>query len=67
MDQLAAAGAGNRNPANFGIVTDDRAIGARKANIKFESVAAMSQGEIERSKSIFGNRPGRTCAAMAQE
>ena len=66
MDQLAAGCARNCDLADFGIVTDDRAIGARKANVKFEAIAAMSQSEVERGESIFGNGLGRTCATMAQ-
>ena len=67
MDQLATGRARNRDLADFGIVTDDGAIGARKTNVKFETVAAMPQSEVERGKSIFGDGTGRTCATMAQE
>jgi hypothetical protein len=67
MDQLAAGCARNCDLANFGIVTDDGAIVSRKANVKFEAIAAMTQSEVKRGKCIFGNRTGRTCATMAQE
>ena len=65
--EVGGAGLADFDAVNFRVVTDDGAAIGGKADVEFESVAAVGKSEVEGGEGVFWNGASGTSTAVAEQ